>query len=105
MAVKTENHLDVCGMYNILYPRHCTNQYCSQMDTEQYKINVGLAVRKLRESLGKNQIELAEAIGVERTYITALENGNHNPSLSTLVLISKGLNKPLSKVIQVAEEL
>lgn len=75
------------------------------MDTEQYKVNLGLAVRKLRESSGKTQIELAESIGMERTYITALENGNHNPSLSTLVLIAKGLNKSLSKLIQIAEDI
>jgi len=75
------------------------------MDTEQYKIKVGLAVKDLRTEANKTQSELAEAIGMERSYITALENGNHNPSLSTLVLVAKGLNKPLSKLIILAEQI
>ena len=52
---------------------------------------VATRIRELREGRGLSQEELADLAGCHRTYISMLERGRGNPSLSLLVEISEAL--------------
>ena len=45
---------------------------------------VGKIVRQLREKKGISQEELADACGLDRTYISGIERNKRNVTLSTL---------------------
>lgn len=46
------------------------------------------------------QEKLAEACNFHRTYIGLLESGKRNPSLKTLVLLSRSLNCDIKKLLE-----
>ena len=46
----------------------------------------------LREKAGWTPTELADSVGVSRACITAIENGNHDPSLFLAYDISEALH-------------
>lgn len=63
-----------------------------------------LTLRELRENAGKSQECLAADSELDRTYISMLERGKRQPTLSTLIKISIALEIPLSEIIKQAEE-
>ncbi len=56
---------------------------------------VGNNVRRLRIAAGISQADLAERMGVDRAYVSGLEQGNRNPTVVTLWHISKALGVPM----------
>ena len=57
---------------------------------------LGRAVRRLRAERGYSQESFADAVGVHRTYMGAVERGETNISLDNLARIAKGLRLRLS---------
>jgi len=55
----------------------------------------GNSLRLVRKSQGLTQEELAQACGLDRTYLSGLERGVRNPSLLAIVKISTTLNTTL----------
>lgn len=53
---------------------------------------IGLAIRHYRSNRNISQEELAHAIGADRTYISALEQGNKIASVYCLYKLSQELN-------------
>jgi transcriptional regulator with XRE-family HTH domain len=53
---------------------------------------VGRNVRRLRLDAKISQAELANRMGVDRAYVSGLEQGNRNPTVITLWHIAKALN-------------
>ena len=51
----------------------------------------GDAVRKERESRGWSQEKLAEVANFHRTYISGIERGIRNPTLSSIIQIARAL--------------
>lgn len=52
---------------------------------------VGQNVRRLRLAAKISQAELAARMGVDRAYVSGLEQGNRNPTVITLWHIAKAL--------------
>ena len=50
-------------------------------------------IRQFRQKLGMTQQELADAVGVTRQTVNALENARYNPSLLLAYKITKILGK------------
>ena len=50
-------------------------------------------IRQFRQKLGMTQQELADAVGVTRQTVNALENARYNPSLLLAYNITKKLGK------------
>ena len=50
--------------------------------------NIGLNIRKIRKQKNLRQIELAVAVGIDRSYLSEIENGRANPSISILYAIA-----------------
>ena len=59
---------------------------------------VGVVVRELREQAGHSQERLSNECGFDRTYISRVERGIINPTVSRLWKIADVLKTPLSKL-------
>jgi transcriptional regulator with XRE-family HTH domain len=63
----------------------------------------GEAIRELRGSLGLSQEQLARISGLDRTYVSGIERGERNPSLTNLLKIADQLEVPVSVIARLAE--
>lgn len=63
----------------------------------------GKSLRELRESVGISQEKLAATSGLDRTYISLLERGLRQPSLSTIFVLAKALGRSPSALISDVE--
>ena len=61
---------------------------------------LGLMIREQRAALGISQEELGLRCHLDRTYISGLERGIRNPSLTALVTLAKGLNITVSQLLE-----
>ena len=61
-------------------------------------------LREERLRLGLTQEDLAERADVSARFISFLETGRRQPSLSAMAAISKGLGLPLSSLTSAVEE-
>jgi transcriptional regulator with XRE-family HTH domain len=52
----------------------------------------GKRIRELRDIKGWSQEDLAEASGLHRTYISGIERGARNPTLSVIGQLADALN-------------
>lgn len=64
------------------------------------EVKFGRLVRDRRTRLGISQEELAHRAGLHRTYISLLERGQRNPSLSVLVALARALKTHLSDLVE-----
>ena len=62
---------------------------------------VGSNVRRLRLAAGISQADLADRMGVDRAYVSGLEQGNRNPTVVTLWHIARALNVPMAAFFKV----
>lgn len=60
----------------------------------------GKRLRALREERGWSQEEFADRAGLHRTYVSAVERGVRNPTLSVLQRLAKALGVPISELVQ-----
>lgn len=60
---------------------------------------VGLNVKRLREAQGISQEDLADRAGVHRTYVSGVERGVRNPTVTVLEKIAGALGEPLAKLV------
>jgi transcriptional regulator with XRE-family HTH domain len=58
---------------------------------QEYLILFGEGLRKLRANVGLSQEELAERAGIDRSYLGAIERGEHNLALINIVKIAHAL--------------
>jgi transcriptional regulator with XRE-family HTH domain len=58
---------------------------------------VGVVMRELREQAGYSQERLSDECGFDRTYISRVERGIINPTVSRLWKIADALETPLSQ--------
>lgn len=64
---------------------------------------VGQAVRSLREERGQSQESFAAEARIDRSYYGAIERGQFNLTIDTLVKIATALEVPASKVLERAK--
>ena len=58
-------------------------------------INIGYAIKELRDSYSETQQQFADRIGISRTYLNDLENNRKSSSVRTLNQIADKLNMKL----------
>jgi transcriptional regulator with XRE-family HTH domain len=67
------------------------------------RLQFGRAVRRLRSAKGFSQEAFADAVGVHRTYMGAVERGETNISLDNVIRIAEGLAIKVSTLFAEAE--
>ena len=60
----------------------------------------GARVRELRMSLGMTQEDLAEHCGLFRTYMSRIETGNANPTLTMIHALAASLHVPVMALFE-----
>lgn len=60
---------------------------------------VGKNVKKYREELGVSQEELAFRAGLHRTYISGVERGIRNPTVTVLGKIAEALDRQANELL------
>lgn len=58
-------------------------------------MNIGEAIKRARKRRNMKQFVLAESCGISNSYLSQIENGNRDTTLSTLSDISRSLNIPI----------
>ena len=57
-----------------------------------------LRLKKTRAKMDMSQQQLADAVGVSRQTINAIEKGDYNPTIKLCLAICKTLNKTLDEL-------
>lgn len=61
---------------------------------------LGLRVRQLRETRKWSQEDFAEKANLHRTYVSGIERGTRNPTLTVLSRIAEGFGITLDQLLQ-----
>ena len=67
------------------------------MDVRQI---LGKNMRRIRVAAGLSQDEIAVRMGVEQTYVSGLERGVRNPTLTTLDRAATALNVKITHLLE-----
>jgi transcriptional regulator with XRE-family HTH domain len=59
------------------------------------RARLGRRVQTLRKQRGWTQVELAELLGIDRSYLSEIETGKKDPSLTILKTLSDGFGLSL----------
>lgn len=68
-----------------------------------YLAALGRAVRRHREDLGLSQEQFAFETDLDRTYVSGIERGVRNPTVGTLLRLTKALGVAPSALLKAAE--
>jgi transcriptional regulator with XRE-family HTH domain len=60
---------------------------------------LGDRIRRRRKLAGWTQVQLAERIGIDRTFLADVERGKRNISILNLELIAQGLGVSLARLL------
>lgn len=71
------------------------NDNLADLIFDRLKKEIGNQIRKAREELNMSQAELAEKLDRRQAYISDLETGKTEPSITTLISLASLLQKPL----------
>jgi transcriptional regulator with XRE-family HTH domain len=64
------------------------------------RVVLGNRVRSLRLKHGWTQVDLAEMLGIDRSYLSEIETGKKDPSLRVLKTIADGFQLSLSQLLR-----
>jgi transcriptional regulator with XRE-family HTH domain len=62
-------------------------------------VSFGQTIRRKRKALGLTLEQLAERAGLTPNFVGSVENGQRDPSLSTVLALAKGLRTPLAELL------
>jgi transcriptional regulator with XRE-family HTH domain len=66
---------------------------------EDGRIRFGRRLRKLRTQRRWTQVQMAEKLGLDRSYLADVERGKRNISLVNLEIIARGFGLSLSRLL------
>ncbi len=61
---------------------------------------LGENLKKIRTNKNITQTELAEKLKVDKSFVSNLENGKNNPTLSTITNIANVLSVPIEELLK-----
>ncbi|MGI6049170.1 MAG: helix-turn-helix domain-containing protein [Petrimonas sp.] len=98
-----KNDYKIRNYSNVLaekYGEHGTPER-AKFDEEAYAFYTGQVILDARKSENMTQKELAEKLGVDKSYISKIENGVVNPSVGFFyrIMNALGLNVEITKTI------
>jgi transcriptional regulator with XRE-family HTH domain len=63
------------------------------------RTRLGQNVRRLREAKGWSQEDYADRAGIHRTYVSDIERGRRNPTITVVEKLAKPLEVPAGHLI------
>ena len=66
---------------------------------EDVRLRFGRRLRKLRKQRGWTQVQMAEKLGLDRSYLADMERGRRNVSIVNLEIIAHGFGLSLSRLL------
>ncbi|MBI3794785.1 MAG: helix-turn-helix transcriptional regulator [Nitrospinae bacterium] len=72
-------------------------------ERKRFLLLFGTAVKEKRLMLGLSQEELGFHANLDRTYISGIERGTRNPTITSAQMIAKALNLSLAKLFSSLE--
>jgi len=69
------------------------------VSNENITIRFGRRLKDLRKKKGWTQVQMADALGIDRSYISDMENGKLNVCLPTMEVLAQGFDISMSKLI------
>jgi transcriptional regulator with XRE-family HTH domain len=69
-----------------------------------YELPFGDALRRVRLAAGMTQEQLALEAGVQRNFISLIETGQNQPTISTIVKLARALGLKASALVAEAEK-
>jgi transcriptional regulator with XRE-family HTH domain len=63
------------------------------------RARLGTNVRRLREAQGWSQEEYADRAGIHRTYVSDIERGRRNPTVTVVEKLAKPLAVPAGELL------
>ena len=67
-------------------------------------VSLGNAIRQVREDRQFSQDQISVQSGLDRSYISSVENGKRNVSIENLQRITNALGVSLTELIQLTED-
>jgi len=69
------------------------------VSSENITVRFGRRLRQLRKKKGWTQVQMADALGVDRSYISDMERGKKNVCLPTLEVIAQGFGTTMGRLL------
>jgi transcriptional regulator with XRE-family HTH domain len=69
------------------------------VSNENITIRFGRRLKELRKKKGWTQVQMADALGIDRSYISDMENGKLNVCLPTLEVLAQGFEISMAKLL------
>jgi len=66
---------------------------------ENITVRFGKRLRELRKKRGWTQVQMADALGIDRSYISDMEGGKKNVCLPTLEVLAQGFGISMARLI------
>ncbi len=67
---------------------------------EDYSKKLGRNLKRIRTKKDVTQTEIARKLSVDRSFVSNIENGKNNPTLSTLTSLAKALDVPVDELFK-----
>ena len=67
---------------------------------EDYSKKLGENLKLIRTKKNITQTEIAKKLAVDKSFVSNIENGKNNPTLSTIVSLSKVLKVPVDELFK-----
>jgi transcriptional regulator with XRE-family HTH domain len=68
------------------------------VSTADIREQFGERIRALRQARGWTQVEMADFLAMDRSYLSEIETGKKDPSLTMLKTLASGLKTTISKL-------
>ena len=72
----------------------------ANLDTNEISLICGEVIKKYRQQIGISQEELAHRAGVDRTFVSRLERGIRQPTITTVIQLSRGLEISAEELVR-----
>ncbi|QQR77184.1 MAG: helix-turn-helix transcriptional regulator [Candidatus Moraniibacteriota bacterium] len=67
---------------------------------EDYSKKLGENLKEIRTRKNTTQTEIARQLAVDKSFISNIENGKTNPTLSTIANLAKALGVPINELLK-----
>jgi transcriptional regulator with XRE-family HTH domain len=76
------------------------NNLCYTFFMKEDAKKLGENLKKIRTRKNVSQVEIANILGVNRSFVSNIENGKNNPTLSTIANLAKALKVPVEDLFK-----